>query len=88
MDCWAPELNTDAGKRAKKFAEDILSRAKELYVTVYLDALVGDAIDAVGKLTTMGRVLGEIWIDEDTTLSQAMVGGFHATKTKPKGAEK
>lgn len=84
LDCWCAEMNTEDGRRAKQYAESVLRKAKELYVSIYFDSLDGDLIDVVGKLTTMGRVLGDIWVDDDTTLSQVMVNGFHATKTKQK----
>lgn len=84
LDCWAPELNTPAGKKSKQYAEELLKQAKEIYLTVYFGNLNGDYIDAIGKLTSMGRVLGDIWIDEETTLSAAMVGGFHASRAKLK----
>lgn len=82
LNCWAPELNTEAGKRSKEYAEQVLNRVKQLYLTIYFETLTGDFIDVLGKLTSMGRLLGDLWVDEETTLSQVMTGGFHATKTK------
>ncbi len=81
-DCWADELSTPEGKAAKAYAQELLSKAKVLYCTVYLESFDGGFTDLLRSVTTMGRIIGDIWIDEHTTLSQAMVAGGHATAEK------
>jgi endonuclease YncB( thermonuclease family) len=81
-ECWAPENKTEAGDRATAFARSVVAKAKKLYLTIGLGKLNGDLVNVVGKLTTMGRVLGHIWIDDNTTLSEVMVKNGHATVKK------
>lgn len=80
LDCWAPELSTEAGQAAKRAAEELVADADKLSVFVPAPA------NAVAPLSilTMGRVLGHVFLRTDETLSEAMVARGLAVKEKPK----
>ncbi len=82
LECWAPELNTAAGKEAKKFAEEVLADVEDgggqLYL--YLPGFVH--LDNLLKNLTFDRLLGHVFISSEKTLSEAMVAARHATKEK------
>lgn len=75
IDCWAPELRSEnaAERRKAQAAKEHLERlAKGKECTV----IVPWRRD-VGQMTTLGRVLGRVVLDDGTDLSRAQVeGGF------------
>lgn len=84
LDCWAAEVRSlDAGEKrrglaAKSYAQG-LAQNKEC--TLWIPA---SEIKTLGDLTTMGRVLGHVWIDGDQTpLSRRIVDAGHATRARP-----
>lgn len=89
LDCWCPEVKTTdaaekrAGLEAKEFATKIaLGKPCTLHVPAC-------HIRTLGDVTTMGRVLGWVWVEGDEqSLSERMVKAGHATRFKPgKSAE-
>ena len=89
---WSPEAKADPrlpsseraaakakGLAAKKHLEE-LCLGKEVIVQIPLDP-DGDVL----KATSLGRVLGNVWLkaSPETSLSERQVSAGHATKTKP-----
>lgn len=79
LDCWAPELNTEAGKQAKAFLKMFLSKQNNLHLWIPAPEKPGNLLHA---LTTFDRLLGHIFVDDRTTVSEVMVEAGHARKTK------
>jgi len=86
LDCWAPESRTrdleEKGRGLKSKAR-MIELASEKAVRVNLPHSSAD----LTELTTMGRVLGRVWLiedgsPEDLDLSSRMVLEGFATKTK------
>lgn len=86
IDCWCPETRTKNAKEkakgmaAKLYAATILEQHEgqlSLYVPVE-----GHIENIVAALVTFDRLLGHIFIDPNTTLSDVMCASGHATKTK------
>ena len=91
LDCWAPESKIDPrvddsqqdrekkkGLKAKAHLEE-LAAGKVVIVRVPVDP-TGD----VAKSITMGRILGHVWVENDSkSLSERQVEGGYATKNKP-----
>lgn len=88
LDCWAPEVKADnrlpESKRAAEKAAGIASKknleslalGKEVVLQVPTD-------EDLLKATTMGRVLGTVWLEgSDKSLNQLQVEGGFATKQK------
>lgn len=88
LHCWAPEVTIDnrlpESKRAAEKAAGIASKknleslalGKEVVLQVPTD-------EDLLKATTMGRVLGTVWLkDSDKSLNQMQVEAGHATKEK------
>lgn len=80
LDCWAPELPTEAGQIAKRAAEELVADADQ--TSVFLPA-PRDAMKLLA-MTTMGRLLGHVFLRTDQTLSEAMVQRGMAFKEKPR----
>ena len=91
IDCWAPEVMTDrrvppaeqaAAKAAGAASRDYLRQMVSRSPTCRLH--IPRTGDDIGDMTSMGRVLGKIWLDDDATrsVSERMVSSGHATKTK------
>lgn len=80
LDCWAPELSTEAGQIAKRAAEELVADADQLSVFIPAPA---NAVEPLSILT-MGRVLGHVFLRTDQTLSEAMVARGLAFKEKPR----
>lgn len=91
IDCWAPEVMTD---RRVPAAEQAAAKAAGNASREYLRQMVSKSPscklhiprtgDDVGDMTSMGRVLGKVWLADDATrsVSERMVSSGHATKTK------
>lgn len=80
LDCYAPELNTDDGKAAKKFLEEKLNTEKEVYVKIPFSKKIGKSI-------SLSRFLGYIYQDVDgdgepDNLSEVMVKAGFAKQKK------
>ena len=91
IDCWAPETRTDgrvapeqqaaakaAGIASREYLQQMVSRSPKCKLHI---PRVGDDL---GDVTSMGRVLGKVWLADDATrsVSERMVSAGHATKTK------
>lgn len=91
-DCWAPEKHTDAGKAAAAFARHVLENTTDLTVWVKLSPEIeakvrsGQPLNLLKEVATFDRLVGHLYIDGDTTLSEMMVRAGHATVTKTKTA--
>ena len=91
IDCWAPEVMTD---RRVPAAEQAAAKAAGNASREYLQQMVSKSPncrlhiprtgDDIGDVTSMGRVLGKVWLADDATrsVSERMVSAGHATKTK------
>lgn len=80
LDCWAPERNTVEGQAAKLFAQRVIDEAADelsLFIPAPPDAK--HPLD----LFTFGRILAQIFVGTEDTLSEIMVRSGHATKDKP-----
>lgn len=80
LDCYAPELNTENGKNAKKFLEEKLNTEKEVYVKIPFS-------QKIGKSISLSRFLGYIYQDVDgdgklDNLSEVMVKSGFAREKK------
>ncbi len=88
IDCWAPEIHLDnrlpesqreAEKRAGLKSKDALT-ALALGKPVILQVPTSDDLL---RSTTMGRVLGNVWLEgDDESLSEKQVRSGNATKSK------
>lgn len=83
LECWAPELNTPEGKKAKAFAQEVLFDIDQLYLWIPAP----QEVEVLLKNLTFDRLLGHLFLDSETTLSEMMVRTGHATKDKPKGKQ-
>jgi len=81
LGCWAPERNTPEGREAKAEAERLLAKVE--FPSVFIPGPL-DAEDILSG-TTLGRLLGHVFIDARTTLSEAMVARGMATREKREG---
>jgi len=83
LDCWAPETRTrDAQEKLKGFAAKkyLEEYADNRQVKVFIPAKPGAK---VGDSFSFRRALGRVWLNGKTTsLSQTMVAGGHATRTR------
>jgi endonuclease YncB( thermonuclease family) len=82
LSCWAPEKNTEKGKKAHEDL-DVLALGKECILHVPTE----DA-RTLADVLTLGRVLGNVWIDRyDESLSEWQVRKHNAAtaKNKPLG---
>lgn len=79
IECWAPELKTEAGKKAKAFVEDVVADVDQLYLWIPAPGEVENLL----KNLTFDRLLGHLFIDSETTLSEMIVRAGHATQHKP-----
>lgn len=85
LQCWAPESRTTnaaekvRGLAAKNHLIDVIGDQEQARLLVPLATDLGDA-------TTLGRVLGYVWLQgDDKSLSQHQVDGGFAVATDPKG---
>lgn len=80
LDCWAPELPSKTGKESLQFVESYLEQAKDVRLHIPLPSKPHDLLGA----TTLGRVLGFIWVD-GKCLNDEIVQAGYATKVKLRG---
>lgn len=85
LQCWAPESRTTnaaekvRGLAAKNHLIDVIGDQEQARLLVPLATDLGDA-------TTLGRVLGYVWLQgDDKSLSQHQADGGFAVATDPKG---
>lgn len=87
-DCWAPEKHTDEGKRATEYSRHVLENTTDLAVWVKLPPEIetkvrnGKPINVLLEVATFDRLVGHLFIDGDTTLSEMLVKAGHATQSK------
>lgn len=92
IDCWAPEVTKDrrvpaaeqaaakaAGDASRQHLQQLVSRSPDRCIL-----FVPRVGDDIGDSTSMGRVLGHLWLadDLDHSVSERMVAAGHATKVK------
>lgn len=82
LDCWAPEIRTRIATEKQRGlqARDYLKSLAEGKAGVI--QIPTDQADRIGDVTSMGRILGNIWVEGVGNLSTAMVSAGHATHTK------
>jgi len=81
LDCWAPESRTsdvEEKQRGLKSKNRMIQLADGKTVRVSIP-LTGDLTDA----TTLGRLLGRVWLEDGRELSEVMVSEGLATSSKP-----
>ena len=74
LDCRAERLTTEAGRRAKAFAEEVLEEASE-ELSVFIPLPETESPDVFSH-----RADGYIFINTHTTLNEMLVAAGHATK--------
>lgn len=84
LDCWAPEKHTPEGKRAKEYTESVMAEAADEDLHVWLPAPADPTRLLIGVLS-FDRLLGHLFVDSTTTLSEMIVRAGHATVTKSAG---
>lgn len=81
IDCWGPEIRGPqkiAGERAKQAMRKIC-QGKDGLITIPWH-------DDIGKMTSMGRVLGKISVNGDD-IGYSLIRAGHAVKTKEEAVE-
>lgn len=93
LDCWASEIRTkDEGEKAKGMLARAALTNKALgrkgTLVIPLVSRDDDGVIDVGDSTTLGRMLGRVWLSDETEdLSTWMVKEGHAYKSKPEKGE-
>lgn len=86
IDCWCPETRTRdekvkaKGMAAKVYAATMLEQhagALSLYVPIE-----GHVENIIHALVSFDRLLGHIFLDPNTTLSEVLVAAGHGTRAK------
>jgi hypothetical protein len=80
LDCWGPEKHTPQGQRGKEFTAAIAEKHPQ--AMLWIPAAKDPA--AILQTTSLGRVLGHLYLDPTTTLSRRIVEAGHASERKPK----
>jgi endonuclease YncB( thermonuclease family) len=79
LDCWAPELATPEGRTAATYLRG-LAKGKSGVLQIPLDHA-----RRTDDVLTLGRTLGNVWIDGDQkSLSERQIAAGRATVKKPK----
>lgn len=82
IDCWAPENHQPGGPEATAYAERLLRASDQLYIYIpppqHPQQLLKDI--------SFDRLPGYIYIDDRTTLNDALVSAGFATSSKTKGS--
>jgi endonuclease YncB( thermonuclease family) len=79
LDCWAPEITGTEKPEGLKSKTEAIRLAGDKDVTVWIPA----AGDNLGNMTTLGRVLGHVWVDgQPKSVNVQMVEGGFATSKK------
>lgn len=77
VDCWAKELTEPGGKQALEHLQRLTSRKKCLL------SIPLDGARTVGDVLTFGRIIGEIWMDDQCeSVNMLMVKDGFATREK------
>lgn len=83
LDCWAPETRTtDKEEKLRGLASKarLTEIAKGKHATLYVPT---SAAGNINDMETMGRVLGQVWVDgQEKSLSEMQVEAGHATVKK------
>ena len=81
--CWAPELNQPGGPESQNhLVNAAVNRNGRLHIPI------GENADNIAKLLTLGRVLGDVWIDgsqESVATMQVRTGHASSRKGGPLG---
>lgn len=75
-ECWAPELKEKGGADSHESLE-VAALGKEGTIFIPLDGAKN-----LAALFTMGRVLGDVWVSKDESLSEMQVRTKNATTKK------
>lgn len=75
-ECWAPELKAKGGPESHESLE-VAALGKEGTIFIPLDGAKN-----LAALFTMGRVLGDVWVGKDESLSEMQVRTKHASTKK------
>lgn len=77
-ECWAPELSEPGGIQSRDhLAGMALGSSGRLHIPI------GDKASNISALLTMGRVLGDVWVDDSAeSLSEWQVRTYHASTKK------
>jgi endonuclease YncB( thermonuclease family) len=84
LDCWAAEMDTPQGRRAKDFLESRLAGQEGLAVFVPAPK---EPIHLLRQLVTLDRVLARLFLADGRDVSELMVAGGLASPEKPKPAK-
>lgn len=76
--CSSPELHEPGGAEAKAFAEELLEQADQISVFVPLPE---EADGLLRSVLSFDRLLGVVFVDSDTTLSERLIRAGHARAT-------
>jgi len=77
-DCWAPEKNTDAGRRSLDHLERLVRPDDEIIVRIE-----GSDRDLLGDVLTFSRFVGDVWLPgAESSFSDQQVEAGHAFRTK------
>ncbi len=79
LDCWCPEMSEPGGAEAKRYAEKLLAMCRRPSVMVPFN---GENL--LTAITSMGRLLGYLFLSDTETLNEKLVAAGHATQSKPK----
>jgi endonuclease YncB( thermonuclease family) len=81
-DCYAPEKNTEAGKRAHEYAKQLL--CGETHVRVFVAAIKKIGPKNILDFVTFNRVPAEVQLRDGRDYATEMIRAGHATKRKLK----
>lgn len=81
LDCWAPEMDTPQGRRARDFLVHHLDDVDDLAIFVPAPK---NPIRVLQSLVSFDRVLAHVFLPDGRDISSIMVAGGLATKDKPK----
>ena len=88
IDCWAAETRGPQkilGLPAKQYAEALLESAGQLSLQIP-DEVLRDkktgVLNAMGMLGAFNRLLGNVFLDSETTLAEKLIEAKHAFETK------
>ena len=80
IDCWAPELRDPGGIEARDHCRKLLAAAAGK-IWMEIPAPRSKAWPLADL--SFERVPGYVWLNETTTLNEAMIAAGHATPTRP-----
>lgn len=93
LDCWChetnrgPDMRRAKGRAAKEFAQQAIDDARSCHLWIPsgedVERLVAAGAEANPlDLFTFNRLLGHVFVDDETTLSELMVRAGHGWRTK------